>query len=373
MSKFALFTKPEEAVPGPGPEPVPPATDGTHFLVLYSLDTDEYTSAGGSAWDIARDSTSGISIDSSTNYEGAIRTRCTSGGDYIIARSHFEFDLSVLDTTSSRDFISITFDVAGYGWDTGQAMIQESTFTPGDWQNNFQQFTGPDFLDSYVPWYEYVAPDTHNYRNLMPLNTAGMNYIISRLGSDSAKLCAREYHDHANIPPAISTIYNSGCFYREANTIGLSARIVTPRLLLLYTKPYNWTSHVNDTDWGADGATWDGSQWTTGGGGYIWMYPNGWETGYTGKTCGMRITFTGVDTLYMYLYNTESWSYEALEDYPITSGEIIEYNGRPSSIGGVEDYCNYNNYDIAEMDLYSGPGGSNAGDFTITNIEFLNP
>ena len=324
-----------------------PVLEEEHIYVQYSESGDGYVGIVESGWSAARNAADGNETEPGQgNSDIAMATQDVGGGDFLIGRSHFEFDLSEIDLTG-RTITSIALDLCGFGDNDSTVQVQESTFSGTIALGDFDAFTGAMFLDTPFTWELWDGGDPA--RNVMTLNATGEAFISGKLGTSSAKLCAREAaHDVADVTP--TGIHRNGTWYREIAYDGYPL-LKTPRLIITYDKTAVWAPHFDNTQWSLDTGSWDGVKYTTSGDTLILNTPT-FATGY--KPSKMRITFTGATSIWVQLYNTQG-------SKKIIDGQMF------SGVEMVIDH--YNNWDLDELQIFN----YDFGDFDVTNIEFLNP
>jgi hypothetical protein len=311
-------------------------------FTVYSGPNDGYVYEDNANWTTLRSAASGSEVNSTTpNTATAIMARHDAGLDYGISRSFFEFDLSEL-SGGGRTIQSVILDLVASSNNESNVMVQEGTQSASLGTGDFDSFTGSILAGPF----DMEVFDT---RNLIYFDST--SYVVANLGG-TVKFCVREYdHDYSDSTPGNSTNYRNGVYYIEH---GYASPLRTPRLIINYLKTPDWTAHFDNTQWsiGSNGS-WDGSKYTTSSDTLNLDTPT-FASGY--KPYKIRITFTGATSIWVELNNTDGSANLFDGDEQFTSGEEKVIN-------------NYNNFDIAELDIFN----YDSGDFDVTNIEFLEP
>jgi len=329
--------------------PVPPApTPEQQVFMQYSESGDGYVFNTNADWATCRGAATGVESGPAATNEDAAMCAEDQGANFLIGRSHFEFDLTGF-TSTGRTIQSIALDLSGFGSNDSTVQVQQSTFSGTVADADFDAFTGGMFLDSPSPWVLFDGGDPA--RNPMILNSAGQSYVETNFNG-SVKLCTREaVYDVGNVEPASS--YRCGTYFIEIGNTGLpSGPIRTPRLIITYLKVPDWSVHLDNTDWtvGANGV-WNVDKWTTEND-TLNLTAGAFASGY--KPYKLKLTFTGATSTYVELYNTDGAKNLFRDDEQF-------FSGVPKVIN------NYNNLDLDRLDIFNW----DSGNFDVTNIEFL--
>lgn len=190
---------------GPGPTRQPVSTP--EFISQYAIVSetkDGYTGETDATWALARDRLiCDIALTTGSGHNYGI-TAWLNGPLYQVLRSFFYFDLSAIPVTATVQ--SVILSLTNFGYLKGNTIIQEGTQGDPLTTSDHQSFTG-SILASFAG---------ASGLNQITLNSSGIAYIQSKLGS-TAKLCAREYdYDYLNVAPDAANYGVFGLWYANA-------------------------------------------------------------------------------------------------------------------------------------------------------------
>lgn len=166
--------------------------------------SDGRVSIGRATWLLARDATTGGSVESTLEARNAAMIAARYVTSFYVGRSFFYFDLSSIPASKTVQSVALT--LTAYLEHGSSVSVQQGTQADPLTGDDIDSFTGSYF--DYKSWVDGV--------NRMPFNQGGIDYIQSVLGG-TVKLCCREYaHDYLNAAPAAFIAYIDGCYYQES-------------------------------------------------------------------------------------------------------------------------------------------------------------
>jgi hypothetical protein len=139
------------------------------------------------------------------------------------------------------------------------------------------------------------------------------------------------------------------------STPDTGARFRTPRIVITYLKVPTYLIALGPSYWNIDnGATWDGTRYSSSFDAIELSAAGSWTTGY--RPYKISFNFTGADELYVQMFNTQG-------TYDLFDNHHVFRNNEQKVI------WNYNNYDLDLLQLFN----NGSGPFQVHNIEIQDP
>jgi len=345
-------------------EPPPPAEPDPilHIARFFGTDADGFVAGWASSWSGAKSlTTGGEYFDSQSNSDVAIQASKTDLGgnyEYLIGKSFFYFDLSDISSTGrTLQNVRLVFKT----WTNAQSSVTAFEGTQGDILSldDFDAH-GSTAFSSSVTWTTAASAIWETFN----LNSAGINYVNSKIGN-IAKFCLRESSkDVDNVSPIGNNrngLFFSEEFYPDLDFSSYHYYPGRPVIYLEYMKVPVWSVKLDQTYWepwdeDSDSATWNGTGWAAGRWGSVDIQVKTgttWNQDY--KPIKMKVTFTGASgPVTLALFGTKNNSF-----YPYDPWEYGDVES------GQEVILDWYWPDDNMFELYID------ADVVITNIEFL--